>query len=75
MATLTSDRQPAVLIVDDTTYERSRSTHVERLSRVYDHTTKRFLKGFRMLSLGWSDGNSYLPVDLILLSASEPKKR
>ena len=32
------------------------SKKVELLSRVFDHTGKKYLKGFRMLTLGWSDG-------------------
>jgi hypothetical protein len=38
-----------------------------------DHTslTKRFYKGFRMLTLGWSDGYSFMPVDFALLSSKK----
>jgi hypothetical protein len=31
-----------VLIADDTLYRRNRSKHVEMLSRVFDHTGKRY---------------------------------
>ena len=51
------DSSEEVLIFDDSTYDRSRSKTVELLSRVFDHTTGRYLKGFRMPTLGWSDGN------------------
>lgn len=64
-----------VLIFDDSSYDRSRSKSVELLSRVFDHTTKKFLKGFRMLTLAWSDGNSCLGLDFILLSSAKEENR
>ena len=72
---LTSDSRSSVLIVDDSTYDRSRSKWVELLSRVKDHSTGRYLTGFRMLTMCWSDGVSCLPVDFALLSSSNAKSR
>jgi hypothetical protein len=72
---LTDDDRESVLIIDDSTYDRSRSKWVELLSRVYDHSTGRFLKGFRMLTICWSDGASCLPLDFSLLSSRDAKKR
>ncbi len=48
---------------------------MELLSRVYDHSTHKYLKGFRLLTLGWSDGNSFLGIDFALLSSAEKKNR
>lgn len=31
------------------------------LARVFDHAGQRFVKGFTMLTLGWSDGYSFIP--------------
>ncbi len=64
-----------VLIADDTLYRRNRSKHVELLSRVFDHTDKRYYRGFRMLTLGWSDGISFLPVSCALLASNKEKNR
>lgn len=72
---LTSDHRESVLIIDDSTYDRSRSKMVELLSRVRDHTTGRFIRGFRMLTLCWSDGVSCLPLDFVLLSSTDAAKR
>jgi DDE superfamily endonuclease len=72
---LTNDDRESVLIVDDSTYDRSRSKRVELLCRVWDHSTGRYLKGFRMLTMCWSDGSSCLPLDFALLSSREAKKR
>ena len=50
---LTNENRKAVLIVDDSPYDRSRSKKVERLSRVWGHSKKRYFKGCRMLTDGW----------------------
>ena len=72
--TLTSKDRQSVLIVDDSLYNRNRSKKVELLTRVFDHTTHKYLKGFRMLTLGWSDGNTFLPLGFSLLSSQKPEK-
>lgn len=71
---LTSEERVSVLIVDDSLYDRSRSKKVELLSRVFDHTTRKFVKGFKMLTIGWSDGTTFLPVAFSLLSSRHEKK-
>ncbi|MEW6587152.1 MAG: transposase [Nitrospirota bacterium] len=72
---LTHDEREKVLILDDSTYDRSRSKKVELLSWIYDHTTCRSLKGFKLLTLGWSDGNSFLPLDFVLCASANAEKR
>lgn len=72
---LTSDTREKVLIFDDSTYNRSRSKAVELLAWVFDHNSHRNLKGFKMLTLGWSDGFSFLPLDFILCSSAKTEKR
>jgi hypothetical protein len=72
---LTSKEREKVLIIDDSTYNRSRSKMVELLAWIHDHNIGRNLKGFRLLTLGWSDGNSFLPLDFVLCSSTKPDKR
>lgn len=72
---LTDETRESVLIVDDSTYDRSRSKSVELLSKVWDHSTNRFHNGFRMLTMCWSDGASCLPLDFALLSSTDANKR
>jgi hypothetical protein len=72
---LLDDSSEEVLIFDDSPYDRSRSKKVELLSRVFDHTSNKYLKGFRMLTLGWSDGNSFLGLDFALLSSANKTNR
>lgn len=72
---LTSAQTTKVFIVDDSLYNRNRSKHVELLARVHDHNDNRYYRGFRLLTLGWSDGSSYLPVSFSLLSSANQKNR
>ena len=72
---LTSEDRETVLIIDDSPYDRSRSKMVELLCRFWDHSTGRYLKGFRMLTICWSDGASCLPLDFSLLSSADAKTR
>jgi hypothetical protein len=74
LSLLTSDNREKVLIVDDTFYDRSRSKQVELLSRVHDHTDNKFKKGFNLLTLGWSDGFSFIPIAFRLLTAKAKDK-
>lgn len=66
---LTSDNRVTALIFDDSMFERNRSKKVELLARFKDHATGAFYKGFRMLTMGWSDGHTFLPMDFSLLSS------
>ena len=70
---LTSDARKAALIIDDSPYYRNRSKKVEYLSRCYDHTTGKYYKGLTLLTLGWSDGKTFLPITFRLLGASDDK--
>ena len=64
-----------VLIIDDSMFERNRSKKVELLAKTYDHAKRAYKFGFRMLTLGWSDGSTFLPVNSILLSTDNKKNR
>ena len=73
MKPLTSDNRKDVFIIDDSMFDRSRSCKTELLARVFDHCSMKYKRGYRMLTLGWSDGNSFVPVNHCLLSAAEDK--
>jgi len=64
-----------VLIVDDTLYPRKRSKKVELLSRRHDHNNKQYVKGFDLLTVGYSDGVSFIPMAFSLQSSQEKQKR
>ena len=71
---LTSDKREKVLIVDDSFFDRSKSKKVELLSKIHDHTDNKYKKGFSLLTLGWSDGFSFIPLSFRLLSARKEEK-
>ncbi|BAU27762.1 DDE superfamily endonuclease [Aneurinibacillus soli] len=66
---LTSDKRVTAFVIDDSMFERNRSKKVELLARFKDHATGCYYKGYRMLTLGWSDGHTFIPVDFSLLSS------
>ena len=72
---LDSGERKNVLIIDDSMFERNRSKKVELLAKAYDHANHRYRFGFRMLTLGWSDGSTFLPVNSVLLSSESKKNR
>ena len=70
IAPATSEERVNALIVDDSVFSRGCSKKVELLEKVFDHANHAFLYGFRMLMLGWTDGNTFLPVNHVLLSSA-----
>ena len=72
---LTTSSRKNVLILDDSLYSRNRSKAVELLARFKDHVENKYVRGFRMLTLGWSDGNTFLPVAFSLLSSQKEQNR
>ncbi len=63
------------LNVDDPMFERSRSKKVELLIKIYDHAKHVYKFGYRMLTLDWSYGSTFLPVNSVLLSSENKKNR
>ena len=39
------------------------------MTKIFDHANHAFFYGLRMLTLGWTDGNTFLPVNHVLLSS------
>lgn len=72
---LTSTHRVRVFVVDDSVIGRERSKKVELLARVFDHVSGRFIRGYSLLTLGWSDGYSFVPIDFTLLSSPNVKNR
>ncbi len=72
---LTRPERVKVLVLDDSVIKRSRSRKVELLARVYDHVEHKFQKGFTLLTLGWSDGYSFIPVGFNMLSSAAKSNR
>ena len=64
-------RRRLALIVDDTLMARSCSKKTELLTKVYDHDKHEFLTGYRGLTVSWSDGSTFLPVNFALMSTKK----
>ena len=67
---LTDDERVNAFIVDDSLFERTSCKKTELGSRVFDHTSMKYRKGYRLMTLGWTDGNTFLPVNSSLLASS-----
>ena len=72
---LTGIARRRAIVFDDSVYERPRSKKVELLSRVYDHAEDLFKRGFSMLVMGWTDGNTFLPLATRLLASAKKSNR
>mgnify|MGYP005851727933 CR=1 FL=1 len=74
---LTSDDRINAMVIDDTLYSRSRSKHVELMAKVHDHAGAgpRYKRGFRMLTLAWTDGVTLIPLFFRHLSSENEKNR
>lgn len=64
-----------MFIVDDSLFSRSRIKKVELLAKVSDHVSHTFVQGFRMLTLGWTNGNTFEPLCFSLLSSENERNR
>lgn len=68
------EQKPFFLVADDSSYCRNRSKKVELSAKNWDHALKRYYKGFRMLTLAWTDGVSVLPVSFCNMSTCDDTK-
>lgn len=77
MSELTSEERLNALVIDDTFFGRERSKKVELLANVYDHASKgnRYKRGFRMLTMGWTDGVTFIPLAYRHMSSENKKSR
>ena len=68
---LTDRSRFKALVLDDSVIERSRSKAVELLAFVFDHVIGKSVRGFNLLTLGWTDGFSFIPVAFNMLSSAK----
>ena len=71
---LTSESRRCAFVIDDTMFAIPHAKKTELVSKVYDHAEKgknRYKNGFRMLSLGWTDGASYIPLTFRHLASAD----
>jgi hypothetical protein len=70
---LTDDERVNAFIVDDSLFGRTSCKKTELGSRVFDHTSMKYRKGYRLMTLGWTDGNTFLPINSCLLASSKER--
>ena len=68
---LTSENRDDCFVIDDSLYERAGYKRTELASRVFDHVSMQYKAGFRLLTLGWTDGYTFLPINFSLLASSD----
>ena len=68
---LTDEDRVNAFVVDDSLFERTSCKKTELGSKVFDHATMRYCKGYRLMTLGWTDGNTFVPVNSSLLASSK----
>ena len=68
---LTDESRVNAFVVDDSLFERTSCKKTELGSRVFDHTSMKYCKGYRLMTLGWTDGNTFLPINSSLLASSK----
>lgn len=73
-SSLTHRERVKCLVLDDSVIERNRSKQVELLSWIYNHVTHRMVRGFNMLTLGWTDGYSFVPAAFNMMASADPGK-
>ena len=74
-AHLTKPERVTAFVLDDSVVKRNRSKKVELLARIFDHTEHKYQRGFSMLTLGWTDGYSFVPVGFNMLSSASKSNR
>jgi hypothetical protein len=62
-------------VLDDTLFTRDTAKKTELLARTFDHDNGVYKKGFRALTLAWSDGDTLIPVNSALMSSKDAKNR
>ncbi|HOO79409.1 MAG TPA: transposase [Lachnospiraceae bacterium] len=73
--TLTRPERVMCLVLDDSVVPRERSKKVELLSYVFNHVIGKTVKGFNMLTVGWTDGFSFIPVGFNMMASAKSEKR
>lgn len=71
---LTSENRDDCFVIDDSLYERTGFKRTELAFRVFDHVSMRYNKGFRLLTLGWTDGCTFLHINYSLLASNDDEK-
>lgn len=70
----TTDDHINALIFDDSLYSRTGGKGTELCARVFDHNDHKTRLGFRMMTGGWSNGETFIPFAQSLLTTRDEKQ-
>lgn len=68
---LTSDQRADCFVFDDSLYSRTGYKKTELAAKVFDHVSMTYKKEFRMMTMGWTDGSSFVPIASSFLSSKK----
>jgi predicted nucleic acid-binding Zn finger protein len=57
-----SSDAPRCVIFDDSFLPKT-GRYIEKISRMFDHVSKRYMLGYKLLAMGYWDGVSFIPLD------------
>ena len=60
-----SSDAPRCLVFDDSDLPKT-GKYIEKVSKIYDHVSRRFILGYKLLAMGYWDGGSFIPLDFSL---------
>lgn len=63
------------LVLDDSVIARERNKKAELLSYIFNHVIGKTVKGFNQLTLGWTDGYSFIPVGFNMMASVKESNR
>lgn len=69
----TTDKHINALIFDDSLYARTGGKGTELCARVFDHNDHKTRLGYRMMTGGWTNGETFIPFAQTLLSTCDEK--
>lgn len=73
MESQTDEKHKCALIFDDSLYARTGGKGTELCARVFDHNDHKMRTGYRMMTGGWTNGETFIPFSQTLLTTRDDK--
>ena len=70
----TTHKHINALVFDDSLYSRNGGKGTELCARVFDHNDRKTRTGYRMMTGGWTNGETFVPFSQSLLSTRDDEK-
>ena len=69
----TTDAHHRALIIDDSLYNRTGGKGTDFVGKVFDHNDHKLRIGYRMMTLGWTNSELFIPLRQALLTTRDEK--